>query len=144
MLSMPGWWTSVGIAFSVIFPFTFNHQYFCDLIQFEVCIYVYKSIWKWHMKLVCELKSNQEEACGGPLQQHLPWPVQNQCCDYKGGDFHSHVPPSPSCTTGNRRWVKMKLHKCGDQLPLSSCFSCAKQCVMNGLQACKRFQELRV
>lgn len=47
----------------------------------------------------------------------------NQCCDCKGRDFHSHVPPPPTGTTGNRRGVKMELYQGGDQLPLSSRFS---------------------
>ena len=68
----------------------------------------------------------------------------NQCCDCKGHDFHSHVLPPPICTTGNRRGVKMKLRQGRDQLPLSSCFPSAKQCVVKGLQPCKGSQKLRV
>lgn len=34
-------------------------------------------MYECHMQHFCELKFNQAEGHGGHLQQHLPWPVQN-------------------------------------------------------------------
>lgn len=145
----------VNISWSCFFchfPFMFNHHNFYDRIQFKVCINVYRYI-KVYMivkcSIFCELKFNQAEAYGGHLsnvclgQCGITAPT-NQSCDWKSHDFHSHIPPPPTCTAENRRRVTMKLYQGADQLPLSSCFPSAKQCVEKGLQPSKRPQKWRV
>lgn len=98
------------------------------------------------MQHFCELKFNQAEAYGGPLQQYLPCAVQNNKAPrpvlwLQRSWFSLQYLTS---TTGKTRGVKMRLYKGGDQLPFSSCFPTAKQCVVKWLQPCRRSQELRV
>lgn len=146
---MLGWWTSTGVAFSVIFPFMLNLHHFYDLIQFKVCINVYTSI-KVYINVICSIFVNLNLI----KQKHTLGPFSNICLGQRRiteprnqiakvmiftPTSHLHQ-PAPLATEG----VKMKLHQGGDQLPLSSCLPSAKQCVAKGLQLCKKSQELRV
>lgn len=109
----------------------FNLHHFHDLIQFKLCInvYIYKKLYinvihsifvNWNLIKQKHTVGPFSNICLGQCGITEP---MNQCCDCKGHDLHSHVPPPPMCASGNRRGVKMKLYQGWDQLPLSSCFS---------------------